>query len=192
MAEIRELLCPSRCINLINDLICDTPSQQKLIDFKTNSKISTKFTPIDRVNNSYWQNFKKRYSHLLVNKKGQKFELDRDSWCTYTNFRKIYEMISEKLIEAGVARKYPEPVWKTKEGDTVSENNIDKAYGCKVHLEITHPEMVILADEVGSNTSQKGDGHVGGQTFMSGKGKVHQKKATKKDKHFTRSYLIDG
>ena len=93
MSEIREPLRPSRCLNLINDMIKGTPSQQKLIDFKTKSKSSTIYTPIDEVGTSYWQNFKKRYGHLLVDKKGEKFELDRDSWCTYTNFRKMYEPI---------------------------------------------------------------------------------------------------
>ena len=185
MSEIREPLRPSRCLNLINDMIKGTPSQQKLIDFKTKSKSSTIYTPIDEVGTSYWQNFKKRYGHLLVDKKGEKFELDRDSWCTYTNFRKMYQMVETKMIEAGVAEKINEPVWMTKDGKVVSENNKHQAYGCKVSLHITHPEMVIMADEVGANTSQKGDGHVGGERYICGKGKVPQKKASKKDKHFT-------
>ena len=85
MAEIREPLRPSRCINMINDMIEGTPSQEKLIAFKTNAKTSTTFTPIDKMCSAYWQSCRKRYNHLLVNKKGQKFELDCDSWCTYSN-----------------------------------------------------------------------------------------------------------
>ena len=97
----------------------------------------------------------------------------------------MYETIEEKLIEAGVAEKYDEPVWKTKEGKLVSENEKHLAYGCKVGLPITHPDMVIMTDEVGSSTSQKGDGHIGGENYVCGRGKVPQKKSSKKDKHFT-------
>ena len=94
-------------------------------------------------------------------------------------------MISEKLIEAGLAKRLDVPVWETREGVTVSDDEKDKAFGCKVKIEITHPEMVIVADEVGCNTSQTGDGHVDGETYMCGKNKVPQKRASKKDKHFT-------
>ena len=59
------------------------------------------------------------------------------------------------------------------------------AYGCKVNVNITHPEIVITADEEGSSTSQKGDGHIGGESYVFGRGKVPQNKSLKKDKHFT-------
>lgn len=39
-------------------------------------------------------------------------------------------------------------------------------------LDITNPEMVVLVDEVGSNTSLNGDGHVCSQAFMCKKAKV--------------------
>lgn len=45
MAEIREPLQSSRYIHLINDMIKDTPSQQKLVDFKNRMNISTNSPP---------------------------------------------------------------------------------------------------------------------------------------------------
>ena len=62
----------------------------------------------------------------------------------------------------------------------MSDDENGNAFGCKVTLEILHPEMIILADEVGCNTSQKGDGHVGGETFMCGKEKVPKKSKQKR------------
>ena len=115
---------------------------------------------------------------MLVDKKEHKFEMDRDSWCTYQNFRKMYEMIEEKLVEANVAVRLESPVWKTKEGEIVSDDEKERAFGCKCKIQITHPEMVILADEVGCNTSQRGDGHIG--AFMCAKGKTPKKKQQKK------------
>lgn len=55
MAEIREPLRPSRCIQVINDLIKDTPTQQKLIEFKTQMKCPTTHTPTNCIGHGYWQ-----------------------------------------------------------------------------------------------------------------------------------------
>ena len=40
-------------------------------------------------------------------------------------------------------------------------------------------------DEVGGNTSQKGDGHIGGELLVCAKGMIPKKKVNTKDKHFT-------
>ena len=72
----------------------------------------------------------------------------------------MYDLLETQLIEAGVAMRLDEPVWMDEWGEMCEEKN---AYGCKTDLKITNPEMCIVADEVGANTSQKGDGRVGGQ-----------------------------
>lgn len=46
-------------------------------------------------------------------------------------------------------------------GDHVEEGD---AFLCKVTLNITRPEMCVMADEVGSNTLQKDDGKNGGES----------------------------
>ena len=180
MADIREPLQPSRCIQVINDLIKDTSSQAKLIDFKNRMNTPIDSTPIQFIGPGYWQSYRKRFSHKLVNKKGHKFELDRSNWCTYQNFRSMYEMIEDKLVEVKIAKRFDSPMWITREGTWLSDTNINDAYGCKVSLEITHPGMVILADEVGCNISQRGDGHVGGEKYMCAKGKIPKKWQQKK------------
>lgn len=82
MAKFREPLPPSCCIHLKNDLIRQSPIQQKFIDFKTKMKIPTTQTLIDTVGPGHWSLFRNRHVHVLVEKKGQKIEMDRDSWCT--------------------------------------------------------------------------------------------------------------
>jgi len=61
----------------------------------------------------------------------------------------------------------------------------EESYGQKCTIKITHPELCIVGDEVGGNTSQKGDGHVGGKRFVGPKHCVSQLKSSKKDKKFT-------
>ena len=67
------------------------------------------------------------------------------------------------LIDAGLAKPIKEPYFTNREGQSVSE---EEAFGCRVTLDITHPEMVLVADEVGGNTSMKGDGHVHGKEYI--------------------------
>ena len=57
--------------------------------------------------------------HNLCSKKGQKFELDRSSWSTYTNFNHMYSKIVEEMEDSGVAERLPEPVWMDREGKIV-------------------------------------------------------------------------
>jgi hypothetical protein len=50
-------------------------------------------------------------------------------------------------------------------GDEVCEDDI---FGRKVTHKMTNPSYVVFVDEVGSNTSMEGDGHVGGEFFIMG------------------------
>ena len=90
----------------------------------------------------------------------------------------MYDMIKEKLVDCGIATPIV-PTFMSKEGEKLSEENQinERAYGCKATIEITNPEMVVLADKVGCNTSLKGDGHVGGETYVCKKGQIPQKKS---------------
>jgi hypothetical protein len=88
------------------------------------------------------------------------------------------------MIDAGIAKKLETPVWMNQKGERVS--NESEAYGCKVTTELTRPDMVITMDEVGYNTSQINEGHVGrGTRYVVGKTKEPRQLSTKKDKHFT-------
>ena len=59
------------------------------------------------------------------------------------------------------------------------------AFGCKVTHDIDEPDWVLLMDEVGGNTNQKGDGQVGGELQMCERGTVPQRKINTKDRHYT-------
>ena len=94
----------------------------------------------------------------------------------------MYDSIEEELVSAGVATPLDEPVWMNANCDVVEE---DDAWGCKVTIDITKPEMCVVADEVGGNTSQRGDGLVGGQLLLTEPGQVGQRKISTKNKHYT-------
>ena len=178
MARIRQSITPSRGLRLVNSLIENMPIQQELIQWK--SKYSN--DNLGTVGIGYWNRFIRRNKSKLVSKRGQKYELNRQNWTTYSNFVNMYDHVEDELVSAGLAKEYEEPVWMDRKGKIVSE---DKAFGCKVLIELSRPDMCLVGDEVGGNLSMKGDGHVGGQLFLTAPDRVPQQKASSKNRKFT-------
>ena len=85
----------------------------------------------------------------------------------------MYNCIADELVDAGLAEVLPTPVWMNTKGEEVSAED---SFGCKVTHNITHPDYVIVMDEVGGDTNQKGDGNIGGELMMCERGKTQQKK----------------
>lgn len=178
MATIRQCLNSAQGLQLVNDLIKGTEYEEKLVKFK--SKFSNNVLPI--VGLSYWNGFMRRNGDRIVSKTGKKSDLNRDNWTYYGNFNKMYEHIIEELVSANLAIQLEEPKWMDANGREVPPTEL---LGCKVTHKITKPEWCIVADEVGSDLSMKGDGRVGGQKFMCGRGNEPYNKSSNRSKHFT-------
>ena len=131
---------------------------------------------------AYWNGFMKRNGDKLVSKRGQKYATDRANWSTYFNFKSMYINVYDAMVDAGVAVEFDDPVWMDSKGNEVEERY---AFGQSCTHKLIHPEVCVVADEVGGNTSQKGDGHEGGRKFLCRKGTVPFQKVSHKDKHFT-------
>ena len=178
MARIRQCLCPSKGLELVNSLIKGTPLQEELVQWKSRN------TPNDTgtVGVGYWRNFLKRHKTSIVSKRGQKYELNRQNWTTYANFVNMYTHTMSEMVDAGVAIKLDKPVWMDRLGNICSE---EEAIGCKVFYKLVRPDMCLCGDEVGGNLSMKGDGHIGGKKLLTARGKVPQKRASTRNRKFT-------
>jgi len=97
--------------------------------------------------------------------------------------QKMYNYIYPAMVESGIAIELQEEVMVTVEGNiTEDPTNI---WGRKTKYLLTRPELLLFVDEVGSNTLQKKDGNIGGQTYV-----VHQTqqallRSSHADCHFT-------
>lgn len=91
------------------------------------------------------------------------------------------------MVIAGVAQKLEQPIWMNKDGEECSES---ESFGCQVNYKLTEPDMCFVGDEVGGNLPMKGDGHAGGQKFLTGTGTVPYRKCSSSDKRFTLIGLI--
>ena len=134
MASIRQSLCPSEGLMLVNSLIKDTNLQKELVDWK--KKYSNNCSPT--VGHGYWSRFMKRHKDKIVSKRGQRYELNRQKWTTYANFVHMYSHCINEMVEAGVAVELDSPVWMDRAGNEV-EDEAD-AYGCKVTHKVIRPE----------------------------------------------------
>ena len=175
---------PHECIALINSLIENTNHQKKLISWKKKHSYFGCEEDLGKIGLGYFNLFMKRHADKLTSKRGHKYELDRSNWTTYQNFKQMYDNICDALLDCKIAVPFDQSVWMNKEGQSVSRDDNDRI-GMKVTIDIIRPDLCLLADEVGCNTCQKGDGHVGGKRLVCQKGCVPYKVTGKKDKHFT-------
>lgn len=96
----------------------------------------------------------------------------------------MYDLVYEQMIAAGiaVALAEDEQYWVDENGETVDSS---AGVGLKVKVKITHPEWLLFGDEVGTDISQKNDGNVGGQVFVTSKGTRGNVKSSHTDGRFT-------
>ena len=95
----------------------------------------------------------------------------------------MYDVIYNEMVDANEAVELDTPVFTDINGKP--EDRETKRVGLAQPIKITQPEWILFADESGFNTSQKKDGHVGGQKFVSEGGTAPQIMASTTDHKFT-------
>ena len=99
----------------------------------------------------------------MVSKRGEKYNIYKNNFTTYSNFAQMYENVEASMIHASVAKKRPVPVFVNEKGEEVSES---KSVGLKSSTKLTYPQYCVAFDECGNNTSMEKDGHFGNQKFI--------------------------
>ena len=80
-------------------------------------------------------------------------------------------------MDANVAVEREEPVLMNRQGNVYEEND---AFGYTVTHGINGPDYILVMDEVVGNTSQKGDGHLGGELMLCEPGMTSVQTSTKR------------
>jgi hypothetical protein len=73
----------------------------------------------------------------------------------------MYDDVYAMMAKAGVTKELDEWVHQDRQGNSAIEDD-PKRYGWKTKHVLTHPERVLFINEVGANTNQKQDIHIGG------------------------------
>ena len=95
----------------------------------------------------YWNGFMKRHREVIRSKRSIKFEAKRAEWCTYNNFRTMYDEIYEQMANRGIACKVNQKLLLRKDGETVEHWH--KAFGLATEYMMQRPYKLLFADEVG-------------------------------------------
>jgi hypothetical protein len=183
MGKIRQPLSCTEAIMLMNGMIDNTHTQQKLIDFHQSRKLGTEVFEKGKVPSGWRRDFLRRRKDRLVTKRGKKIALNRSDWPTLPNIKQMYKVIYDEMVDAHVAVTLQNPIFTDINGKP--EDDETKRFGLKQNIKITKPEWILFANESGFNTSQKKDGHVGGQKFVVERGTTPQIMASTTDHKFT-------
>ena len=117
-----------------------------------------------------------------MTKRGERFALNRHDWTMLANIKQMYDVIYNEMVDANIAIELVTHTFTDQYGNTVDEDN---RFGLQQNIQIIHPSYIMFADESGFSTSQKKDGHVGGQKFVVGSGTIPQIVASTTDHKFT-------
>ena len=110
---------------------------------------------------------------------------NRTEWLTYQNIDTMYDLVYNHMVKSGVAKYLPPKEYYYVNNDGEKVESEEELVGMLVKVETTHPDWILFRDEVGTDTSQKNDGNVGGQRFVCGKGTRANVKSSHKDGCFT-------
>jgi len=168
LSAMRQPLTASGALTVINSLVETSNMQGEIMKWKANNLPDEKDDEEGRTNQAYlgaayWRNFKKRHPELKT-KRAVRFDSKREDWCNYDNFKKMYDCVYAAMVNGRVAIQLEEEVMVRSDGTITSEEK--EMVGRPTKFLLTRPEFVFFVDEVGCNTSQKNDGHNGGQKFL--------------------------
>lgn len=162
LARIGQPLTKDQLTGLAISMIEGTSIEEKLNAWK--KKYSHFNDKNELLGDGWYQGFINRNSLTLSRVRARMKDINRVLWCTYSNFEQMYKSVYQRMVEAKVAVRLPEPVWFNRDGE-IMENEED-SIGLKSDIHIIHPEWIVFVDETGVNTNQKDDGNLGGELFI--------------------------
>ena len=188
LADIGTPVSVGETMCLLQSLIHNTPSQQRLKDyqrkiFHSRGHYDIAESYLGTITKNYYYGFMRRYKDIIASNRGRRFEISRQNWTNYRNFNNMYLDVERMLVDAKLASPLPEPIWMNKDGFRVETE--EEAYGCKVQTSFTLPQCCLVMDEVGGDLNMMNDGFIGGKKFLTRKGDVAKMNATKKSRRFT-------
>jgi hypothetical protein len=192
LSRMRSPINVTTGLQLANSLIAGTQIMHDVLQWKVKHNVHARqkwlddFTSDGRLGKGYWRGFMRRNGHKIKCKKAVKFDNKRAEWCTYQNFKVMYDEVYKELVKAGIASMLPateDSKHFNKKGEIVHETN--DAFGLPTRYIMKRPDKLIFVDEVGSNTNTSKDGNIGGEKFLCKVNSRPQIRVATKDSHFT-------
>ena len=162
--EAGEPINPTVFLEIANSLIEGSTVKEKLRQWNIDRGLDTE-TPLSM---TYYKSFLKR--HDLESKVGERKSTMRVNDLDHANVHNMYNLVYERMVEAGVAVNLPKQQYYFIDSDGNETTDESEKCGETCTQKIIHPERCLYADEIGCDTCQEEDGHIGGTKYIAPKG----------------------
>jgi hypothetical protein len=147
-------------IRFANSYIKDTEIEQEVIAWKVHHHAKWKNDFINHniyperaeLGDSWYNGFLKRNKKHIQYKTAQNVAFNRTEHCTYEKFVEMYDNVYRLLVADGYAEIMLHPKYYDALGKQCGKDDINR-FGELVDLTFKHPELVLVADECGTNTN---------------------------------------
>jgi len=147
-------------IRFANSYIKDTQIEKDIIAWKVvhhskwrnDFKANNVYPERAQLGDSWYDGFLKRWKHEIQYKTAQNVAFNRTEHVTYNKFVEMYENVYELLIKDGYAERMLHPKYYDLLGKQCAKDDINR-FGELVDITFKHPELVLVADECGTNTN---------------------------------------
>ncbi len=107
----------------MNSLISGTHLENDVAKFQIKRNLCKDKVSYGTVGLGWWYGFLRRNGQRIVTQQGKKFAVDRSDWTTLGNIAQMYDIIYNKMVDAGVAEKLDTSVFFNQEGEIIEEFN---------------------------------------------------------------------
>ena len=159
--EAGQAMKPKELLQLANSMLQGSALQDNFCKFQQNLKKAGS----GQLTKSWRKGFMARYDAFLRSKRGYHFNHLRMDDLTPDNIQAMYDMTYETWVVARDAVRLPESEWHYVDcngNKTFKESSV----GRFVKHQIIYPEWILHGDEVGTDTCQEDNGHIGGQVYL--------------------------
>ena len=129
----------------MNDMMENTNSKQKLIEFQQSRRLGAYGFEKGKVTSGWWRGFLRRNKDKLVTKRGENFALNRHDWTTLPNIRQMYKVIYDEMVDACIAVSLQIPIFTDING--IPEDHETKRFWLAQPIKITKPEWILVTKE---------------------------------------------
>jgi hypothetical protein len=164
LARMGESLTKFEVMDLADEIIADTESEARLIEFCKLRQIDKDVSNGKIVGDRWYSNFMRRHKENLKRGRCKIQDSNRLTWCTTENFQNMYDSVYEAMVDAKVAIKFDEEEMMDRDGNITLDSN--KQFGRKTRYKLTRPDRCVFVDETGCNTNMKDDGQIGGRRYV--------------------------
>jgi hypothetical protein len=162
LSQIGESLTKQKVINLAKDMIQNTEHAIYLNDYKKKRRLD--ICDNNAPGEGWYRGFMERHSDMIKKSKLYITDVNRKSYVTKDNFKRMYQNVYEYMVACGVAKKLDHEVMLDKDGNITFDKN--EMVGLPTKYIMKNPRNLVFVDEVGVNTNQKTDGYVGGELHI--------------------------